>query len=111
MTTGCGKAGGDLRRAEFFFTLLHICIGYSFRLDSPTAPFLMTLTMNITRLINRLRNINGRRLARATGIVLATAIVITAICIIGEYAPGVLIALLVAFFILAVYFLLGMLEE
>ena len=71
----------------------------------------MTLTMNIKRLINRLRNINGRRLAKATGIVLATAIVITTICVIGKYAPGVLIALMVALFILAVYFLLGMLEE
>ena len=71
----------------------------------------MTLTMNIKRLINRLRNINGRRLAKATGIVLAIAFIITTICVIGKYAPGVLIALLVAVFILAVYFLLGMLEE
>ena len=110
MTTGCGKAGGDLRRAEFFFTLLHMHRLFSFR-SAPTAPFLMTLTMNIKRLINRLRNINGRRLARATGIVLATAIVITTICFIVKYAPGALIALLVALFILAVYFLLGMLEE
>ena len=67
--------------------------------------------MKIKRLINRLRKINGRRLAKATGIVLATAFLITTICVIGKYAPGVLIALLVAFFILAVYFLLGMLEE
>lgn len=71
----------------------------------------MTRKMKIKKLIEAFRNINGRRLARATGIVLATAIVITTICIIGKYAPGVLIALLVAFFILAVYFLLGMLEE
>lgn len=71
----------------------------------------MTRKMKIKKLIEAFRNINGRRLARATGIVLATAIVITTICFIGKYAPGVLIAILVAFFILAVYFLLGMLEE
>lgn len=65
----------------------------------------------IKKIIEAIRSIDGRRLAKATGIVLATAIVITTICIIGKYAPGVLIALLVAFFILAVYFLLGMLEE
>ena len=67
--------------------------------------------MKIKDIIHRLRNINGRRLAKATGIVLAIAFIITTICVIGKYAPGVLIALLVAFFILAVYFLLGMLEE
>ena len=67
--------------------------------------------MKIKNIIQAFRNINGRRLAKATGIVLAIAIVITTICVIGKYAPGVLIALLVAFFILAVYFILGMLEE
>ena len=67
--------------------------------------------MKIKDIIHRLGNINGRRLAKATGIVLAIAFLITTICVIGKYAPGVLIALLVAFFILAVYFILGMLEE
>ena len=65
----------------------------------------------IKKIIEAIRSIDGRRLAKATGIVLATAFLITTICVIGKYAPGVLIALLVAFFILAVYFLLGMLEE
>ena len=70
----------------------------------------MALTMKIKKLIEALRNINGRRLAKATGIVLAIAFVITTICFIGKYAPGLLVALLVAVLIGLVYFLLGMLE-
>ena len=71
----------------------------------------MTRKMKIKKLIEAFRNINGRRLAKSVGITLGLALIITTICIIGKYAPGVLIALLVALFILAVYFLLGMLEE
>ena len=70
----------------------------------------MALTMKIKKLIEALRNINGRRLAKATGIVLALAFIITTICFIGKYAPGVLVALCVAVLIFVVYFFLGMLE-
>ena len=55
--------------------------------------------------------INGRRLAKATGIVLATALLITTICVLGRYAPAVLLTIVVALAIAAVYFLLKMLEE
>ena len=71
----------------------------------------MTRTMKIKKLIEAFRNINGRRLAKSVGITLGLALIITTIFVLGKYAPGVLFALLVALFILAVYFLLGMLEE
>lgn len=65
----------------------------------------------IKRLIEAVRQINGKRLCEATGIVLAIAFVITTICFIGKYAPGVLLILLGVFLIIVFYFFLEMLEE
>ena len=71
----------------------------------------MALTMKIKKLIEALRNINGRRLAKATGIVLAIAFVITTIFVLGRYAPGVLVAFGFCLFIALIYFLIQMSEE
>ena len=67
--------------------------------------------MKIKDIIHRLRNINGRRLAKATGIVLATALIITTICVLGRYAPAVLLTIVVALAIAAAYFTIEMFEE
>ena len=71
----------------------------------------MTRKMKIKKLIEAIRNINGKRLCEATGITLAIALIITTIFVLGKYAPGVLVAicfcLITAFF----YFLIQMGEE
>ena len=60
----------------------------------------------IKKIIEAIRSIDGRRLAKATGIVLGFAIIIATICILGKYTPALLLTL--AFF-LAVAVLYGML--
>lgn len=71
----------------------------------------MTRKMKIKKLIEALRNINGRRIAKSVGISLGLALIITTIFVLGRYAPGVLVAigfcLITAFF----YFLIQMGEE
>jgi len=57
------------------------------------------------------KKINGRRLAKATGITLAIAFVITTIVMLGKYAPGVLYAICTGITIAFFYFLLTMIEE
>lgn len=71
----------------------------------------MALTMKIKKLIEAVRQINGKRLCEATGITLGLAFVITTICFLGKYAPAVLLILLGVFLIIVFYFLLEMLEE
>lgn len=71
----------------------------------------MTRKMKIKKLIEALRNINGRRLAKAIGIELGLALIITTICVLGRYAPGVLVAIGFCLFTALFYFLIQMGEE
>jgi len=67
--------------------------------------------MKIKKLIEALRNINGRRLAKSVGISLGLALIITTIIVLGRYAPGVLLAIGFCLFTAFVYFLITMSEE
>lgn len=71
----------------------------------------MTPKMKIKNIIQALRNINGKRLATASGITLALAFFIATICFIGKHAPAVLLILAGAAVIVFFYYLLTMLEE
>lgn len=71
----------------------------------------MTRKMKIKKLIEALRSINGRILAKSVGITLALALIITTICVLGNYAPGVLVIMGAALFTAFIYFLLQMWEE
>lgn len=61
----------------------------------------------VKKLIEAIRHIDGRRLAKATGLVLGTALIITTIIVLGRYAPGVLLAIVLIFGIVGAYRLMG----
>lgn len=65
----------------------------------------------IKKIIEALRNLDGRRLTKSVGISLGLAIIITTIFVLGKYAPGVLVAMIFCLFTAAVYFILQMGEE
>lgn len=71
----------------------------------------MTRKMKIKKLIEALRSINGRRLAKATGITLGLALIITTIFVLGKYAPGVLVAIGFCLITALFYFIIQMGEE
>lgn len=61
----------------------------------------------VKKLIEAIRHIDGRRLARATGLVLGIAFVIGLICVLGRYAPAVLFIIGLSLAIGVVYWLMG----
>ena len=67
--------------------------------------------MKIKKLIEAIRKINGRRLAKSVGITLGLALIITTIFVLGKYAPGVLVAIGFCLFTALIYFLIQMGEE
>jgi hypothetical protein len=67
--------------------------------------------MKLKKLIEALRSINGRRLAKSVGITLGLALIITTIFVLGRYAPGAPVAIAFALITAFFYFLIQMGEE
>ncbi len=71
----------------------------------------MTRKMKIKKLIEAIRNINGKRLCTATGITLAIAFILATIIFLANHAPAFLLILAGLAFIIFFYYILQMLEE
>lgn len=66
--------------------------------------------MNIKRLIEAVRQINGKRLCEATGITLAIAFFLATIIFLANHAPAFLLIIAGVGVIILVYYILAMLE-
>ena len=78
---------------------------FSFRSDTHRILFNDTTMKAIKKLIEAIRNINGRRLCEATGITLAIAFFL------ANHAPAFLLIIAGVGFIVLAYHILTMLEE